>query len=146
MDLINNNKKKILIGFTYIFFISLILSIVFINFHRNYLEFDLTIGKLEYVIKNEQWQNNSIINKAEEYLTGTRDTDERLIIEGALEIVKGNNEEGIADIKKAIKASNKNTRVKIFGYMILADVSFNNGDYDEGLQYTYKSFNHIDKR
>ena len=30
--------------------------------------------------------------------------------------------------------------------MILADVSFNNGDYDEGLQYTYKSFNHIDKR
>lgn len=128
------------------FFISLILSIVFINFHRNYLEFDLTIGKLEYVIKNEQWQNNSIINKAEEYLTGTRDTDERLIIEGALEIVKGNNEEGIADIKKAIKASNKNTRVKIFGYMILADVSFNNGDYDEGLQYTYKNFNHIDKR
>ena len=87
-----------------------------------------------------------MINKAEEYLTGTRDTDERLIIEGALEIVKGNNEEGIADIKKAIKASNKNTRVKIFGYMILADVSFNNGDYDEGLQYTYKSFNHIDKR
>lgn len=146
MDLINNNKKKILIGFTYIFFISLILSIAFINFHRNYLEFDLTIGKLEYVIKNEQWQNNSIINKAEEYLTGTRDTDERLIIEGALEIVKGNNEEGIADIKKAIKASNKNTRVKIFGYMILADVSFNNGDYDEGLQYTYKNFNHIDKR
>lgn len=80
LDLINNNKKKILIGFTYIFFISLILSIVFINFHRNYLEFDLTIGKLEYVIKNEQWQNNSIINKAEEYLTGTRDTDERLIL------------------------------------------------------------------
>ena len=79
-----------------------------------------------------------MINKAEEYLTGTRDTDERLIIEGALEIVKGNNEEGIADIKKAIKARNKNTRVKIFGYMILADVSFNNGDYDEGLQYTYK--------
>ena len=118
----------------------MILSIVFINFHRNYLEFDLTIGKLEYVIKNEQWQNNSIINKAEEYLTGTRDTDERLIIEGALEIVKGNNEEGIADIKKAIKASNKNTRVKIFGYMILADVSFNNGDYDEGLQYTLISY------
>lgn len=138
-----SSRKNIII--LYIVLISIFMSIKLINHDENI--FNDVLSEVEKIMSKEDLQNEYVIAAINQYAEEVNYKEEKLILDGSLHIATGNIEEGIETIEQAIELNaNKYVQIDVIGNKILADISFNQGQYEEAANYLYKSFNHINKR